>query len=304
MLVSRLTKTPLTLEEIAPGRSFPRGLQQVLDWALQRNPDQRAPSCAAFAKAMRDALSAAGIAPAATRSTAAPPPPARRGQEEVPATRVADAGMGVPADARVQGGRPGANRRKLVVGLVVATLVLSSGLGAWALLNQRDRDVGNESNGVRGDTNTALLPIPPSTSIDSVPVSRVDSHRVVTNPVKDSTSNVTNPGPAPRPDPPPAPVVDSSAIERLVDAASNVTLDARTLTAIRDSALIGLQQASLPVNRMRAAFAAATAMYQLKEFVEGLRMARQALSICIEYQGAQRCRGYQGLVDQFPNRTP
>ncbi|MGH7470462.1 MAG: serine/threonine-protein kinase, partial [Longimicrobiales bacterium] len=62
MLVSRLTQDPMTLAQLAPGSSFPPSLQIALDAALKRNPKERTPSAAAFAKAMTEALS--GFAPA------------------------------------------------------------------------------------------------------------------------------------------------------------------------------------------------------------------------------------------------
>ncbi|MGH7463204.1 MAG: serine/threonine-protein kinase, partial [Longimicrobiales bacterium] len=94
MLIGRLTRTPLTLEQVLPGRSFPRALQQVLDWALQRNARDRAPSTAAFAQALIDTVgsrvpgqpSSVPIAPARSQQPSIDP-----ARLEIPPTRIIDA---------------------------------------------------------------------------------------------------------------------------------------------------------------------------------------------------------------------
>ena len=66
MLIGRLTMTPKPLEQSLPGRAFPPAVQQALDWALERDAANRAPSTVAFAEAL---ARAAGVESAAAIPT-------------------------------------------------------------------------------------------------------------------------------------------------------------------------------------------------------------------------------------------
>lgn len=336
MLVGRLTKTPLSLEETLPGRNYPRGLQQVLDWALQRNPDQRAPSCAAFAKAFRDAAVAAGVAPPATRSIASSTPaksPAHKHAVDVPATRVADVTAGVSEGqrgglARDQRGQAG--NRKLMYGAIAGVLILATGLGAWALSNLGTTDSADPRDGIQtqGDSSVAPLPGPtgPLAGTDSGTTQKpVDPTVLLSRAIDGRTggagSQATGAGTAPtgtdpprdRPATTPNGEVDSLAITRQSNALSEIasalskgTLpEPSRLEAIRDTSLEGFRQATLPRQKMSAAFSAASALHHLKQFDDGLTWALRARDLCVDNPGlATNCQRYEVLVSIFQNRVP
>ncbi|MGI9626305.1 MAG: serine/threonine-protein kinase, partial [Longimicrobiales bacterium] len=83
MMVQRLTNVPYTLVEAAPGQQFPAAIQEVLDRALARNPDDRYPDAEAFAAALAKAGAHPFVAPSSgpTPDTDPSTPPPAKGAD-------------------------------------------------------------------------------------------------------------------------------------------------------------------------------------------------------------------------------
>ncbi len=197
LMVERLTQAPLRLEEAAPGRPFPPGLQAAVDRALERKASERQPSASAFG---REIAAAVGVP--------APAQPPRPGA--VPRTRVAES---VPAEipATVEARR--AARRRIGdavrrtaprrIGLAAAAGAGAVALlaGAWALFGP--------------DGETAPEPAaqaPAATTALAVP----DSQPVVALPDSAPRDTASAAGPAAAEEPAPEKVVQfSQPVERL-----------------------------------------------------------------------------------------
>lgn len=118
LLVERLTEEPLTLLDVAPGRTFPVGLQPVIQRALQRRREDRWPSARDFSEALAAAVVRGGIAPSTGTTAARPVPPPN---EPVPATKVSDSSLQPPIPPPPPQGWP----TRLVLGLAAGAGVLA-----------------------------------------------------------------------------------------------------------------------------------------------------------------------------------
>jgi serine/threonine-protein kinase len=142
LMLERLNREPLTLAEVSE-RSFPAGLQPLLDRALQRRPEDRPADAVAFMTELEAAVAedpvrresaapappapgGAGAGPTATAASSADPPAA-----EVPRTRVE---RGVPAASDEPRRIPWWVQWAPVGVGVLAALLVAAG---WALLVPR-----------------------------------------------------------------------------------------------------------------------------------------------------------------------
>jgi hypothetical protein len=100
LMVDRLTRDPLKLTDVAPDRSFPPAVQQVLDRVLARDREDRPENALAFARELWEAVygpaAAAAAEPeaaaAADTSSSEPRTPEAAPAEHLPATVVAPRG--------------------------------------------------------------------------------------------------------------------------------------------------------------------------------------------------------------------
>jgi len=126
LMVDRLTKDPLKLQDVAPDRSFPPALQATLDRALARSRDGRCESARDFAAEVWEAVFGS------TGETAA----ARTEAPRLPGTVIAPRGpLGAAGGSGQE--RKGASRRPLILGgaavaavaivFVLVTMLLSGG---------------------------------------------------------------------------------------------------------------------------------------------------------------------------------
>jgi eukaryotic-like serine/threonine-protein kinase len=129
---------PIALDQRVPGRTFPVALQNIIDRALAKRPEERFSSAADFAAAMQEVLdgrawSAPAIVrpdggqPAAPQAAGAPSPGASSPSGNLAGGRQAGAVSSVPAPLGGAGGF-GKTNVPLLVGVAVAFLALGVGL--------------------------------------------------------------------------------------------------------------------------------------------------------------------------------
>ncbi len=118
LMVDRLTRDPLTLDDVAPGVSFPAQLQPVLDRALARNREGRPASAREFAMALWDVAFGSASPPGDTGPHARPAP--------LPATVVTPRSDASGSSAASRGA--GVSRKRLIQGSVAAGVAVIVGL--------------------------------------------------------------------------------------------------------------------------------------------------------------------------------
>jgi tRNA A-37 threonylcarbamoyl transferase component Bud32 len=293
MLVSRLTTAPKPLAEMMPGKQFPPALQSVLDWALQRNPDERTPSAATFAHALKEATG--------SLARREPTPPGGMGaMGSAPATRVTTPVPGIPSAPS----QPAPRSYKMPL---IAAGIVALGLIAWAVypvIRGPTSDVSDGTPGL-GAANTEV-PVATTTAPQSASEKAVlpptDPGRGATPAGNPLTSGSAATAPITPPNVPASAnnssgIDFSAAIERQFRAVIGLGPDAREkLEAIRDTSLNGYEQVTSDALRAKAAFTAANALFQLQQREEATKWAQSAYDLC------PACRGYRELLDLLKNR--
>ncbi len=141
-MIKRLTDEPAKLAETRPDRSFPNGLQPVLDTALARTPSERYQSVAKFAS---------DVAAVTGRPTAGATPHTRSGSVDTDSkTQLLDPGAGATTRISAKSTAPVRSRSMIPV-LAGVILVLAVG-GAWVVLNGGSKAAGTGATGERSDT--------------------------------------------------------------------------------------------------------------------------------------------------------
>jgi serine/threonine-protein kinase len=115
-----VTKPPMHIDQRVPGKAFPPGLGDVLNKALAKNPDDRYPTAADFADALRP-YSPVEAGAASSKETPSVPPPANGARADEPA-----------AAPPVPSGKPSSRNPSRDEGL--PTMVPRSGLSSRTLI--------------------------------------------------------------------------------------------------------------------------------------------------------------------------
>jgi serine/threonine protein kinase len=263
LMVERLTKPPLRLDEVAPDRHFPPTLQQTLDRALARRPTDRQESAAALAKEL-----------AAAREPETPP------TIFAPTHRV----------ARWRA------RTWVAAGAAVVLLLAGSGLivhwrGAGTADPPRvvadaeeEWTTGQRGDGVPVDTGveaTSPEPAGPLSGAPASPQQGTETERPLPPPpVVQPTAARVDPGAA------------NDILFRQLDALGEPDPSRARLNAIGDTAEIIWGQADVPGNdRAFAAYVAGTVRLALGDAAGCVRWLERALRLRPDGPG------YQGLLD-------
>jgi hypothetical protein len=137
LLVQRLTIAPLPLADVLPGLDAPHALQDALDRALQRRPDDRFASAAEFARAIEAAVASPSADPP---SNASPRP--RENADALPPTVVAGA---TAAGVAPEGVRVSVRARWAAMAAMAAVGIGAAAVLAWGAV--RSRDAGGSPRG-------------------------------------------------------------------------------------------------------------------------------------------------------------
>jgi serine/threonine protein kinase len=292
MLVSRLTTAPKPLAEMMPGKQFPPALQSVLDWALQRNPDERTPSAATFAHALKEATG--------SLARREPTPPGGMGaMGSAPATRVTTPPVpGIPSGTT----QPAPRSYKLPL---IAAGIVALGLIGWAVYpmlkgpsatdTQQNESLGantevptTSSNDQSGSEKAGLPQSGDQGRAGSVPGQQTGSS-TATAPVGGTIPPVTSPSGE-----------DNAAfeavratIQRQFEAILSAPPAAR-LEAIRDTASMAYRQTAVDSLRAKAAFVVGSSLYRLGQHGEALDWAQRAVALC-----SVRCGSYEALLQSL-----
>ena len=165
LMVQRLTHAPLHLEEVAPGRNFPPGLQTAIDRALARVPAGRQESAGEFGREIVGALAAAapaaapvGVADVAP-TVVAPAGSTGPGTGGTPAMAPPVAAHGTEADKPVAfGSRPGNRPVVLAGGLLVILAAVGGGLALWVRGHRAPSAANQVASAPAGATTTPAVP--------------------------------------------------------------------------------------------------------------------------------------------------
>jgi len=212
LMLKRLTEAPRPLAELAPGVSFPPGLQEVLDRALARSAADRFPTAAAFGEALKGVLQgmAGGIrGPAvagAVPSTRVAPSTRDPGNAAPPGVGPAAGSMDGSAAVGSRGAHPpaGGGRANWMVAGGAAAVVVLGGV-VWALMGGEGGDPGEEVAGAQVELPSGSGGGPPPLSAGDPDAGGVDV------PVEPSGPGgaASVPNPAPRGETPPVRTPDS-----------------------------------------------------------------------------------------------
>ena len=173
IMIDRLTKPPLRLSDVAPSRTFPPGLEDLIGRGLAQQRNDRIPSAAEFARELTAVFERQH--PAGQPSSAAPagaslmtprlPMPQHSGStadQAIPATRASEA---------IAPPRPGVSRRAIVT--LSAVGLLAAVIAVVMFTNGPDDDGQNDVNTLVVDSpkanpdTTPLVSAPPdSTTVD------------------------------------------------------------------------------------------------------------------------------------------
>ena len=238
-MVKRLTEEPAALADVRPDRSFPVGLQGVLDTALARSPLDRYQSAAKFA---HDVAAVVGLR--------------------------ASVGSSVPstwADDETELIEPVRRRRRSRLTLIAAGVVVALGAaGAAVMIGRNVKPSARAATSpapLSGDT-TARVIAPPS---EPVAASRRDS--VAPRPPH---------APRRRSDAP-RPRIDVTRAQDLLDNLLLEKLEPRTALMVRDSATHMFNAPGIaPRDKAYAAFVVGNAYFQLSDRQRGCDWVRTA----------------------------
>jgi serine/threonine-protein kinase len=307
MLLSRLTRAPIPLQQALPDRKFPESIQRVLDWALQRDPADRVPTAAAFGKALAEA--AASVMPGSA-------------PRDLPPTLVAAAvpGHGEPTVALKKEPKPPVLSRKLMIGAAATIAGLGIALTAWTIGNNNEDEKDPNALIPTTTAETVLT----GTGNESTPPNTVEYSDKTSTPVE--TDRPKNPDNVVQRDPVipdrvdpdrstrPLPAIDpllSRLLGTILLMPVEITANQRPqVVAIRDTARRVLNESDVTTYQIRAAQIIASAQYRLKDFEAGAQMASRALRLCVREAGGTSpkadsvCRAHQALVDQFRRNEP
>jgi tetratricopeptide (TPR) repeat protein/serine/threonine protein kinase len=124
IFVKQTTEAPPPLHELRP--TVPEGLSQAVLKALSKNPDQRYPDCAAFARAVRDGL---------RKTRGAPTPSGKEGQAAGPRRKTVSAQVGVETPAQGSSPRtPSTRTGPAKPGTSRTAALLAAPVPRWVLL--------------------------------------------------------------------------------------------------------------------------------------------------------------------------
>ena len=181
--LQRLTQPPLPLERVSPGVERPSGVQAVFDRALQRDPNQRTPSAAEFARDLARAFGyrassgvMGGVPDGARDASVAASPNAPTIPLPVPDHDARTKPISVtaeesPREPRAPAETNGRSRRALpMIGAAVALVVAVAALLVWA---RRPADVGaaaavalRDTAGRIADASQTTAPSRPKTAVE------------------------------------------------------------------------------------------------------------------------------------------
>jgi serine/threonine-protein kinase len=302
IMVERLTQQPRTLADVAPARTWPPGLQAVLDRALARDRAQRVADAGDLARELRAVMAAQGIADIARApvvsstgrsSAAASAPPATlhpaasatgvstapgRPGDVLPGTVVTPPAQGPPATTT-----PNRNRRRIVSILATLVLLVAGGLLLPQMMPGR---LQPESDGTDGGAQRGSGPGASAVQPDSAPRAtdprrggsapaesvRVPGNRG-TNTADANTGSAKPTGNTGTGNPATAIHVASADAQdvlfRLLER-FDTPASPETARAVRDTAEVIFAMAIPPVQRALAAYVQATA-YQALHDASGCR---------------------------------
>jgi serine/threonine protein kinase len=287
--VDRLINAPLRLDEARAGRTFPPGLQEALDRALQRNVDDRYQSAAEFRHALMTVLAghpASAVDPPTERPQAAESP-------QIAPTRVVQ--VGAPDRASISAGPRRAVRLTAGKPLVLAVpIALVLALAVSSLLRDQDKPLDPSMNGAASNEVGA----PPSTAIEDASQPSAASSDAPSEAGGPAARANAQPDPGQRPiatvnhDPFPT---DSAAIDsvlvRQLDAMQLGSSSAVSATAIRDTARTVWRRGENPKSlRAFAAYVLANVAHASRDRGECLLWMRHALDLSPANHGYERLR--------------
>ncbi|MDH5804101.1 MAG: serine/threonine protein kinase [Gemmatimonadota bacterium] len=315
VMIKRLTDDPLRLNEARPGGNFPPALQQAMDRALEKMPNDRYAEASQFGRDVEAAVSAmADVAPAfdtdgATQLIDSTAVSAADATAVLPETLIGEQAQSKRAPASVTPDtavaavsppkEPAAKKRSPVMAVVATVIVLGvGGGGAFMMMGNPDPNQTNEgaqdsteiaqnAADQRQDANTQTASNPAATSVTPPTTSNTPSVPPVSDPV-------------PVPDPPVANTrpgwVSLENAQTHIDDMIFALFDASSsqASAIRDSARVYFDIQQLPTSvRASAAFAVANAYSVMDDRTTALTWARRALNL------DPGKAAYQRLVDDL-----
>jgi len=235
LMMQRLTVAPLRLSQAAPGRTFPPGLEDVLNQALSRLPDERPDSTREFARIVADTVegsagrSAAVASPQDQATQVAPASMGRTAPSTDAATRASPAGKraetppeAIPGTQVADSSGEAAKGESLISRHRAALTVGGGGMGLLAILlvgwllvapGANSTDVGDDmdttppGSAVQDEESDLTLPDPEESEPEQTPAEVADRGQVVDPP------ETTQPPETDREDPPPVQVDDEPDAE-------------------------------------------------------------------------------------------
>ncbi len=262
LMIQRLTRDPLRLDEVAPGFAFPPSMQPLFDRALARKADDRHADAAEFGRELLEATGMSHVTSQAgrggTASTSGLGGRPARADDEIPATRVA-APIGVSSASAASGATTRRRSPAMMAGAGIAVVGIAA-LAFFALRGPSGKsDLGGAQTvaTVAEPGNSLVADAGPGTGLPGTP----DDERAADPPPASGGGGTTGggqpaqpgnastappvttaPPPAPPPAPPSAPTISipvadaSDIVFRQFENLGPPTPGRPSLTAIRDTA--------------------------------------------------------------------
>jgi serine/threonine-protein kinase len=291
-MIKRLTDDPLPLNDAMPGTTFPATLQQVMNKALARMPNDRYASAAQFGKDAMAAtsgmpvdapapgspegatvlMSAAGAQGAATQQIKKTRVSGRAPTPDTPAPRV----------ATVVGEKP--KKKMPVLAIVGAVVVIGGGGAAVMMMNKAPTASPPAGNPA------ASAPVSQDTALKTVGGNTTASQSTVRQPVNQPAGRNTNPGPAVNP-PAASPsgagtpswvhvAQAKNALDDIFDRFNGDSTPPAVAQASRDTATAYYNAVGItPKDKAWAAYVVANAFAALHNRTEAKSWAQKALDI-------------------------
>ena len=282
-----LVDAPHRLDQVAPAQRWPKNLQAVFDRVLQRDPEARYPTAAAFADALREAFELPAVRMLGSRST-----PAMGASAVDRHTRVLSGGHpGVAAAQATEHSTTPRSVRRWMAPAIGGGVLIAAALIVVALQSKKEPVASEGATNQKSALDSLTVPA----SVVSTATTPIDStvQPVVSEPDRAPVSTST---------PPKTPAV-TPATKKTASVTSN-SVPPRSNPAPATQIQAPITPIPAPVTQLPAPSTATTPDRSSRNVSAGLDAVRDSMDVLIGRDDAGGARGLIARVDGMLPRIP